>query len=165
MTSSDIRSIDSPKVTVADIQQFAAAQLSLPSRMGHVALLVVSLTMAVAVGSLWATEPSLATRTRIAFAVLVSLNLGWAVFATWVLARRRVLLGTDRVVAATMALGFSTVCAAGMLAVGYWGGVGTPAYTAALVESPLCIVAAMLLVRARRRVDALRRRQRELEMR
>src|SRR5678815_4371066 len=100
MMPSDARSIDTPARSVADIQQLAAAQLSLPSRVGHTALLMVSVTMAVAVGSLWATEPSLPMRTQMAFAVIVAMSLGWTVFAMWVLTRRRVLLGTDRVVAA-----------------------------------------------------------------
>ena len=163
MRTFDARSIDTPARSVADIQQLTAAHLSLPSRVGHTALLMVSVTMAVAVGSLWVTEPSLPMRTQVAFAVIVAMSLGWTAFATWVLTRRRVLLGTDRVVAATMALAFSTICTVGMVAVGYWGGVGAPAYTAALVESPLAVVAAILLVRARQRVSVLMRRRRELE--
>ncbi|MEO6212707.1 MAG: hypothetical protein ABIP65_03670 [Vicinamibacterales bacterium] len=163
MTSSETRKIDSPRISVTDIQRLAAAQLSLPSRVGHALLLAVSLTMAAAVGSLWATEPWLPARTHIAFALIVSMGLAWAVFAAWVLARRRVLLGTDRVVAARMGLAFSAVCTLGMLAVGYWGGAGRPAYLAALVESPLCVVAAVVLVNARRRVETLSRRRMELE--
>jgi hypothetical protein len=155
--------IDSPRLSVSDIQRLTAAQLSLPSRIGHTLLLAGSLTMAAAIGSLWATEPFLPARTHAAFGLIVSIALAWSVFAVWVLARRRVLFGRDRVVASGMGLGFTALCTAGMLAVGYWGGVGRSAYAAALVESLLGGVAAVLLVRARRRVAALSIRRRELE--
>jgi len=155
--------IDSPRLPVCGSQRLTAARLSVPSGAGRTLLLVVSLTMAAAIGSLWATEPFLPARTHAAFGVVVSIALAWSVFAVWVLARRRVLFGRDRVVASGMGLGFAALCTAGMLAVGYWGGVGQPAYVAALVETLLCGVAAVLLVRARRRVAALSSRRRELE--
>jgi hypothetical protein len=154
---------DLPRVSIADIQRLAAGQLSLPSRFGHTLLLVVSLTMAAAIGSLWGTESSLPARTQAAFALIVSVALAWSVFAVWVLARRRVLFGSDRVVAARMGLAVSALFTAGMLAVGYWGGVGRPAYAGALVESMFCAIAAVLLVNARQRVAAFARRKRELE--
>jgi hypothetical protein len=156
-------SIDSPRPSVADIQRLAAAQLSLPSRIGHVLLLVVSVMMAAAIGSLWATEPSLPPRTHVAFAIIVSVAVAWAIFALWVLARRRVLFGADRVLAARMGLTFSAVGAVGMGALGYWGDVGRGAYLGALVQAALCGVALLLLVRAQRHVAALARRRRELE--
>ena len=161
--SSEFHASDSPRVSIADIQRLAAGELSLPSRFGHALLLVVSLTMAVAIGSLWATEPSLPMRTQVAFALIVSAALAWSLFAIWVLVRRRVLFGSDRVVAATMGLAFSALFTVGMLAVGYWGGFGRPAYTGALVESLFCGAAGILLVKARRRVAGLGRRRKELE--
>ena len=163
MTPSSPEPIDSPRLSVADIQRLAAGQLSLPSRLGHALLLVASLTMTAAVGSLWATEPFLPARTHAAFALLTGIGVAWSLFAAWVLARRRLLLGRDRVVAARMGLVFSALCAVGMLAVGYWGGVGRSAYVGALVQSVLCGVAAVLLVKARRHVESLSRRRRELE--
>jgi hypothetical protein len=156
-------SIDSPRPTVADIQRLAAAQLSLPSRIRHVVLLVVSVMIAATIGSLWATEPSLPPRTHVAFALIVSAALAWAIFALWVLARRRVLFGTDRVLAARMGLTFSAVGAVGMAALGYWGGVGRAAYLGALVQAALCAVALVLLVGAQRHVASLARRRREIE--
>ncbi len=155
--------IDAPRPSVADIQRLAAAHLSLPSRMGHVLLLVMSLIMAAAIGSLWATEPSLPLRTHVAFALIVSIALAWAIFSAWVLARRRVLFGADRVLAARMGLTFSALGAVGMAALGYWGEFGRGAYLGALVQSVLCGVAVVLLVRARRRVEALARRRRQIE--
>jgi hypothetical protein len=156
-------SIDVPRPSVAEIQRLATAELSLPSRIGHVALLVVSVMMAATIGSLWATEPSLPPRTHVAFAVIVGAALAWAIFALWVLARRRLLFGADRVLAARMGLTFSAVGAVGMGALGYWGELGRGAYLGALVQAALCGVALILLVRARRHVAALARRRKELE--
>lgn len=156
-------SIDSPRPSVAEIQRLAAAELSRPSRVGHVALLVVSVMMAATIGSLWATEPSLPQRTHLAFAIIVGAALAWAIFALWVLARRRPLFGADRVLAAKMGLTFSTVGAVGMGALGCWGGLGRSAYLGALVQAALCGVALVLLVRAQRHVAALARRRQEIE--
>jgi ABC-type antimicrobial peptide transport system permease subunit len=86
-----------------------------------------------------------------------------SVFATWVLSQRRVLLGTDRVLAAKIGLAFSAMTTTGMLSVADWAGMGRSAYVGALVNGALCVVAAILLVRARRRLEALSRRRRELE--
>jgi hypothetical protein len=131
--------------------------------MGHALLLAMSLTIAAAVGSLWATEPSLPPRTHVAFAFIVSAALAWAVFSAWVLARRRVLFGTDRVLAARMGLTFSALSAVGMGALGYWGNAGRGAYLGALVQVALCGLAGVLLLRARRRAEALLRRRRQIE--
>jgi hypothetical protein len=153
----------SPRPSIAELQQIAAAHVALPSRMVHVCLLAASLTMAVAIGSLWATEASLPPRTQVAFALIVAIAVAWAIFAAWVLARRRVLYGADRVIAARMGLAFSALGAAGMAALGYWGGLGSGAYTGALVQIGFSAAAGVLLARARRHVDALTRRRRELE--
>ena len=155
--------IDSPRPSVADIQRLTAAQLSLPSRMGHALLLVWSLMMAAAIGSLWVTEPSLPPRTQVAFAFIVSAALAWAIFSAWVLTRRRVLLGADRVLAARMGLTFSALGALGMGALGYWGDAGRGAYLGALMQTALCGLAALLLIRAQRRVEVLSRRRRQIE--
>ena len=149
------KAIEAPRPSVADVQRFAAAQVSLPSRVGHVLLLVISMVMAAAVGSLWATEPSLPLRTHIAFALIVGGALAWAGFSAWVLARRRVLFGADRVLAARLGVTFAALGALGMGAMGYW--------TGALVQAALCGTAVVLLVRARRRAKALARRLRELD--
>ena len=155
--------VDSPRPSVGDIQRLAAADLSLPSRIGHTLLLVMSLIMAAGVVSLWATEPSLPPRTHMAFAFIVGCALTWSIFAAWVLARRRVLLGADRVLAAKIALSLSTLGAIGMAALGYWGEAGRGAYLGALMQTALAVVAAVMLIRARRRFEALSRRRREIE--
>jgi hypothetical protein len=134
-------SFDTPRPSVAGIQQLAATELSMAPRIAHVLLLVASLTIAGAIGSLWATEPSLPARTHIAFAAIVGIALSWAAFAVWVLARRRVLFGADRVMAAKLGLIFSAAGAAGLAALGYWGPLGRSAYLGALLQVALCVVA------------------------
>jgi hypothetical protein len=76
-----------------------------------------------------------------------------------------VLFGTDRILAARMGLVFSAAGAAGMAALGYWSDVGRGAYVGAALQLVLCCVAAGLLIRAKRRVESLARRRRELESR
>jgi hypothetical protein len=156
-------SSDEPRISVPDVQRLAAAQLSLPSRLGYVLLLLVSLLMAVAIGSLWATEPSLPPRTQAAFALIVSIALAWVIFAAWALARRRVLFGRDRVLAATMGLTFSIVGAMGLAALGYWRALGSGAYVGAILQLGLAGAAARLLVKARQRVAELSRRRQALD--
>jgi hypothetical protein len=130
--------------------------------MGHALLLVMSLMMAAAIGSLWATEPSLPPRTHVAFGFIVRAALAWGIFSAWVLTRRRVLFGADRVLAARWGRPstFSTLGAVGIPALGYSGRAGRGPYLGALTQTALSAVAVVLLVRAQRRVEALSRRRR-----
>ncbi|MDQ3418744.1 MAG: hypothetical protein M3541_08190 [Acidobacteriota bacterium] len=162
LDSPEPHALDVPRVSVQEIQRLAAAELSLPSRVGQVLLLMASLLMAAAVGSLWATEPSLPLRTHAAFGVTVTSAVSWAAFAVWVLARRRVLFGADRVLASAIGVTFSAIGALGMTALGYWTDVGRGAYVGALMHTVFCAVATTLLVRARHRVTLLSRRRLEL---
>jgi len=136
--------------------------LSLPRRIGYVLVGLGGLAGATMIGVLWATEPTpLPARTQLAFAGLIAIGLAWAVFAAWTLARRP-LFAIDRVVAATLAVCFSslttiaaTVVAAArssLPAVAAAGGVGLT----------LIAVAAVLLVRARTYRASLLAREREL---
>jgi hypothetical protein len=147
------------------MQRITSGQLSLRSRVGYLSLLVASLTMAAAIGSLLATEPILPARARLAFMVIVCISLAWAAFSAWVLSTRRVMFGRDRVIGARMALTFCVLSTVGMLALGAFGGVGRAAYLAAAAESVLCVVAGVVLLRAKRRVDILTIRKRQLEQR
>ena len=63
----------SPPSTV-DLRRLLDRELSQASRLGYVALLLASLTMTVIVSSLWLTEPVLATRTQVAFALMISIG-------------------------------------------------------------------------------------------
>ncbi|MEU5671349.1 hypothetical protein ABZ749_13460, partial [Micromonospora sp. NPDC047753] len=59
------------------------APLSLRRRVGYLTLAFTGLTASALIGLLWATEPGLPTRTNVAFAVLVTIGLCWAVFGGW----------------------------------------------------------------------------------
>jgi len=143
------------KPSVEEMQRMMNEELSLRSRIGYTALLLVGLGGAVAIGSLLLTEPSLPARTQVAFALLVAIGLSWAAFATWVLTKRRVLLAGHRIVAGRMAVAFSALFVAGTIALRM--------YAAAVFGAVLAIVAIAMLVHARRRFAQLMERRRVLE--
>lgn len=156
---------ESPKPSAEDVCRLLAGELDRPSRPGHVALLVAASTMATVCGLMLATEVALPARTRVAFGVMIGIALSWVCFSVWTLTRRGVLLGKHRVVAAWMAVAFTSVFTSGALAIGWWSprrGAWTPAVGLGAV---LVVAAASLLVRARRRVAELTRRRAELERR
>lgn len=155
--------MNAPKLSVAEMQRLIAGELSLPARLGHTALLLVALAMTAVIGSLWLTEPSLPVRTQAAFAVMGAIGLSWVAYAAWVLTRRRVLLAGHRIIAARMAVAFTTIFAAGSLALGLWSTAGNAAYGAAATGAVMLAAAIAMLLSARRRFAALMQRRRELE--
>src|ERR671916_3074746 len=83
--------------------------LSLPRRISYVVAGLCGLLGAAMLAMLWATEPArLPARTQLAFGALILVGLAWAAFAAWALARRP-LFAMDRLVAAALAVGFSTL--------------------------------------------------------
>lgn len=130
--------------TLSRLQHLAATELSLPSRLGHVALLLASLTMTCVVTALWLTEPALPARTQIAFAVMIVISVSWVVFAAWVLSHRRPLFARDSVIAGRMAVTFTTAFVAGALTVGVTTGGSAPYLAAALGMLMLGAAVAML---------------------
>jgi hypothetical protein len=155
--------LNSPRVSAVEMQRLISAELSLRSRLGYAALLLVALAVTIAIASLWLTEPSLPLRTHIAFGVMVGIGVSWAVYAAWVLTRRRVLLAGHQVIAARMAVAFTTIFVIGSLALGIWGSVGRSAYAAAALGSVMLMVAVAMLLSARRRFEELMQRRRTLE--
>jgi pimeloyl-ACP methyl ester carboxylesterase len=137
------------------MQKMLNTELSMRSRVGYTALLLVGLGGAGLVGSLLLTEPSLVARTQVAFAVLLGINVSWAAYAAWVLTTRRVLLAGHRIIAGRMAVVFSALFVAGMTAVRL--------YAATIFGALLLIVAIAMLVRARRQFARLMERRRTLE--
>ncbi|MFF5494241.1 hypothetical protein [Streptomyces aquilus] len=78
-----------------------------------------------------ATEPrALPTRTRAAFAALTAIGVAWAVFAAWVLGRRRPLFAQDRVLSARIALAATATTTLGAVAL-----AGARGSTAALTAT------------------------------
>ena len=128
----------------------------MPSRLGHAALLTTSLIVGTGVASLLATEPALPPRTQLAFAAIVLIAAGWVIYSTWVLTRRRVLLGRQRVTAARMACVFAVLGLAGSIAVRNSIGLAGVWSSAALF-----IVAVALLIGAHRHVHKLTRLMQE----
>ncbi|MFI6907904.1 hypothetical protein ACIBKY_42030 [Nonomuraea sp. NPDC050394] len=128
-------------------------------RAGGLVALLAGLAGAVALGSLWLTEPGpLPDRLHLAFALLLTLCLAWAGYGGWVLARRTPMFALDRVVAGWLAVAASTMTAV-LLAV-----LAVVRDTPVLfVVGPLCVaVAAVVTFLAHRRRDALLRRKAEL---
>lgn len=148
--------------SAAEIRRRLAGELALPSRLGHTLLLVAGLGGAGVTGALLLTEPALPARTRIAFAVMVVVGLAWAAFAAWVLARRRVLLATHRVVAARLAIAVTALFTAGAVAVAVGAGGAPGGWAAAGVGVAMLGAALLLHAQARRRMAALARRRDEI---
>lgn len=164
MTHPDDRAFDPPpRVSVEEMRRLLAGELSLRARLAHVALLLVALAMAVAVGSLWLTEPELPVRTHVGFALVVVIAIAWVGYAAWVLSRRRVLLAGHRVVASRMAVGFNALFVFATLALGYWGPPSRAPYAAASLGLLMLAAAVALHAQARRRFARLLERRRELE--
>jgi predicted MFS family arabinose efflux permease len=151
-----------PAALADDLRRLTASELSTAARMRYVGLLFAASAMTVIMTALLITEPSLPLRTSIAFAVLAAMGLSWSGFASWVLTRKRILLGRHRIVAAYMGVAFSAVFCIGALAVGYATSSRAPVAAAAM-GAVMLVVAATMLIRARRRFEQLSRRRAELE--
>jgi hypothetical protein len=136
--------------------------LSLPRRVGYLVAGLGGLAGAAMLGTLWATEPTpLPARTQLAFAALMAVGLSWAGFAAWALIRRP-LFAADRVIAATLAVVFSTLTTIGAVAVAVARSSPPGGLAAAGVGLALIAVAASMLVRARRYRAGLLARERDL---
>jgi hypothetical protein len=161
-TPYDASSSTMPPASAAALKQLVDVELSMPSRLGYVALLLAALTMTGVIGTLWATEPSLPLRAQVAFGVMVAIGASWVVFALWVLTHRRILLARHQIVAGRMAVTFTSVFMLGSLAVGY--ATGRPeAYKAATVGVLMLGLAVLALVRAHRAFGRLVSRRDVLE--
>jgi hypothetical protein len=151
-----------PAALIEELRHLTAKELSLPSRLRYVVLLLTASTMSAIVTALLLTEPALPLRTTIALAAVAIAGVSWIVFAAWVLTRKRVLLGRHRVVAGRLAITFSSVFTIGALGVGYATSSSAPLAAAAMGLVMVC-VAAGLMVRAQHRVAELSMRRDELE--
>ena len=145
-------------LSIEDMQKQMARELSLGSRLGHTALLVVSASISALTASLWLTEPSLPLRTHIAFAAIVAIGVAWTGFAWWVLANRRIMLANQRVIASRMALVFTALFLIGAVVLRSRAGSG-----AVVVSAALFAVAGVNAIVARRRFMRLVALRRSLE--
>lgn len=135
--------------------------MSLRRRIGYVAAGLAGLAGAALIGTLWATEPaSLPVRTRLAFAALIAIGLAWACFAAWALARRP-MFAADRLIAAWLAVAFTTLTTIGTVAVAVTRGSFAAALAASLTGIVLTGISTTILVRARAYRAALLARREE----
>ncbi len=155
---------ESPRPSLREMQRRLATELSVHTRVRYALLLLFNLAVAGVVGALWITEPSLPTRTSVAFAVIVFAALVWAVLLAWTLSRRKVLLTKHRVITARVAVVFSTVFTVGALALA----ASSPTLrqvglAAGGLGAVLLAMALFLWRRAVRRYERLLDRTKELE--
>ena len=146
-------SIEVPSTLTADLRRLTETELSIPSRLRYVGLLLASAAMTAVTGSLWLTEPGLPARTRIAFAVMVLLGLAWTAFAAWVLTRKRILLAPHRIVAGRLSVAACSVFTLGALAVGV--STSKPAALLAAGTGAAMLGLAVFLLRRAHRAFAL----------
>jgi hypothetical protein len=146
------------QISVEEMKERVRAEVSMPSRLGHTALMVAGLGMAALSTSLLLTEPALPGRAQAAFVTMTLAGVAWAAFAGWVLARRRVLFGRQQIVAARLAVAITVVFVAGSIAIRERTGSG-----AVITAAAMCAAAIAMLWHAHRRVALLSERRRVLE--
>ena len=150
-----------PPALAGELRRLTVLELSRRARAGYVCLLLGASAMTAVVGGLLLTEPSLPPRTSIALAVMVAIGLSWVFFAAWVLTRKRILLGKDRVVASRMAVAFNSLFVAGCVVAAITGAAS--AFAAMALGLVMLGVAAGLWMRARRQFEHLTTRRQQLE--
>ncbi|MFE3645410.1 transmembrane transport protein [Streptomyces sp. NPDC059169] len=134
------------------LERVLAAEVSWHARLRHVAVGLVGGCGAALIAVLWATEPdALPGRTQAAFAGLITIGLAWAVFAGWVLSRRRPLFARDRVLSARIALAATMVTALAGVALAAVRGSAADLVATAAGGGVFTVAAVLALVRARRR--------------
>jgi hypothetical protein len=101
-------------------------------------------------------------RTSIALSVMAVIGVSWMIFAAWVLTRKRVLLGSHRIVAGRLAVAFSTAFVIGAVAVGLTTS-NASSYAAAAMGAVMLLVAVTMLARAKRQFAQLSKRRDELQ--
>ncbi|MEV7990936.1 transmembrane transport protein [Streptomyces sp. NPDC086077] len=143
-----------------ELERALAAEVSLGSRMRHVAVGLAGGCAAALIAMLWATEPHpLPARTQAAFAGLIAIGLAWSAFAVRVLSRRRPLFARDRVLGARLALVATVVTAVSGTVLAAARATTAGALATALAGAALVAAAGLILVRAQsRRRELLRLR-------
>jgi hypothetical protein len=155
--------IEPASLTIEQVQDMVRRELSAPTRIGYMLMLLITLTGACLVATLWLTEPApLPTRTHVAFAALVAINAVWSVLFSWVLIQRKVLFAAHRVIAGWMALVFCGGFLIAGLMISMMRGSVTGMIAVGLVGSAQIAVAILMLRRARRHRRQLLARREEL---
>jgi hypothetical protein len=148
--------------SMAMVRKLAQGELSVKSRLGYVALLLVSSAMTVVIVSLWLTEAYLPMRAQLAFGAMSLIGSSWTALSIWALTTRRVLLAHDRVIAGRMSVAFTALFLAGAITAVVL--TATPAAFVALATGAVMFIAALrVLTVARRRFAELIERRSQLE--
>jgi membrane associated rhomboid family serine protease len=151
-----------PAALADDLRRLTSSELSLPSRLRYVSLLLASSTMTSIVIALLVTEPVLPARTTVALGVVALIGLTWTVFAAWVLTHKRVLLAGHRIVAGRLAIVFTSVFVLGAAAIGV-ATSNSSAFVAAAMGAVMLGLAVTMLTHAKRRFAQLSSRRDELQ--
>jgi hypothetical protein len=151
-----------PAALADDLRRLTSLELSLPSRLRYVVLLLAASTMTAIVIGLLATEPGLPARTSIALGMSATIGVSWMIFAVWVLTRKRVLLAGHRIVAGRLAVAFTSVFVLGAVLVAATTGKSS-LFSAAALGLVMFAVALTLLMRAKRQFAQLTNRRDELQ--
>ena len=106
-----------------DLFALVDRELSLPIRLGRLALIVVLLVTTGTIGLLGVTEPSLPMMARLAFAAIIALGVSGSVLALRTLSGRHALLASHRVIGCRMAVAFSAIVVLGASLIGFATGV------------------------------------------
>lgn len=156
-----MKPLETSGLTVERVQEMARRELSTPTRIGYLLLLMVALLGAGLISTLWLTEPhALPLRTQLAFGLLVAINLAWSALFGWVLTQRKVLFAIHSVIAGWMAVVFCSVFLLLGLAIGFTRMNTTALIVVGVVGTGQLFAAIIMLKRSqRRRRDLLARRQ------
>ncbi|NUP20903.1 MAG: transmembrane transport protein [Streptomyces sp.] len=134
------------------LEHTLAMEVSLRSRLRHVAVGLAGGCGAAMIAVLWATEPhALPARTQAVFGGLIAIGLAWAAFAGWMLGWRRPLFARDRVLSALIALAATVVTALSGVALTAVRGSTADLTATAAGGAVFTAIAMLALVRARRR--------------
>jgi hypothetical protein len=144
------------------VRRLAKSELSMTSRLGYVALLLVAGAMTVIILALLTTEVGVPARTRTAFAIMSLIGVSWIGLATWALTTSRPLAARDRVVAGWMAVTFTSLFVVGT-ALAALISHDAAAWRALALGLGLLWLAVQALRKARRRLAELVARRAQLE--
>ena len=158
-----MKPIETSALTIAQVQEMARRELSTPTRIGYLLLLMVALLGAGLIGTLWLTEPQpLPLRTQVAFGLLVMINLAWSALFGWVLTQRKVLFAIHSVIAGWMAVVFCSIFLLLGLVIGFARMNTTALALVGVVGTAQLFAAIVMLKRSQRRRRELVARRHEL---
>lgn len=140
-----------------------ARELGPRPRARHGLGLLTTVTAAVALLTLWATEPALPLRTQLAFGALLGLDLVWAAFFARVLFYKQAWFGHPRVEATTIGLGASLLWLVFAVGVVVTRDAWPMGWAAIATAASFVVLAGALRHQAVREVERLRGLARELE--